>query len=141
LRTRRGRRNETRRNEARLIIEVIHESQMDVSADMSGAPQQAQCCIGGMMRELTSADLDRLRRSNRRLLVGMLVTVGLITLWLLLLVAGIVTPPVIFGPLLGLAVGALLVVPQRRLLRKLGVSTAEAREILELDRKNRKSAD
>jgi hypothetical protein len=91
------------------------------------------------VRELTSPDLDRLRRSNRRLLTAVLVTIGLVVLWVVLIVIE-VAPPIFFGgPVLGICIGVLLVVPQRRLLRELGISPAEARQILESEKEDRTS--
>ncbi|MDI1463991.1 hypothetical protein QEZ54_23680 [Catellatospora sp. KI3] len=91
------------------------------------------------MRELSPVDLDRLIQSNRRLKLAALIVIVII----LGLAAALVAAGLDFrvGPLLGVGIGALLIIPHRRLLTELGLSQAEAKEILAAERKRRRAAN
>ncbi|KUL28768.1 hypothetical protein ADL15_30970 [Actinoplanes awajinensis subsp. mycoplanecinus] len=81
--------------------------------------------------------MDRLVRSNRRLKISMLVTIAVVLLLLVVLIATDTDFPVGLGAPIGLALGALLLIPQRRLLSELNLTAAEGRAILEAERLRR----
>ena len=87
------------------------------------------------MRTLTPQEMDRLVRSNRNLKISALVALAVIIP--LMVVTGMagVSPGV--GGVVGILVGLLLLLPQRRLLGELGLSAPEAKEILRRARAER----
>ncbi|GIG61699.1 hypothetical protein Lfu02_60710 [Longispora fulva] len=89
------------------------------------------------MREISEEDLRRLRESNRRLKISLLATLAVVIAGVVLLVAADVSFPLGGGGFIGICIGLLLLIPQRRLLRELGLTNTEARAILEADRERR----
>ena len=89
------------------------------------------------MSSLTPGELDRLVRSQRNLNISALVAVAvLIAVIVALAAAGVSVAP---GALVGVAIGALLSIPHRRVLNELGLSRQDARAILSAEKKRRKS--
>ncbi|MEV4413612.1 hypothetical protein [Catellatospora sp. NPDC049609] len=85
------------------------------------------------MRQLSKVDVDRLRRSHRNLWISLVLSIPVIlVLSVLIIMAGFNFP--LLGPLLGVGVGWLLLIPQRRLLDELGLTRQEAKEILKASR-------
>jgi hypothetical protein len=86
-----------------------------------------------MVRTLPQHDLDRLIRSNRNLKISLVVALLLVVP----LVVGLVAAgaPVLSGPILGVGIGLLVLIPQRRLLKELGLTSEEAKRILAAARK------
>lgn len=89
------------------------------------------------MRVLNPSELERLIRSHRRLKISLLLTLPLLVGLLVLLVVADTSFPSGLGVPLGVVIGGLLVLPQRRLLRQLGITRLEARAILEAERERR----
>lgn len=88
------------------------------------------------MRELNAEELDRLVRSNRQLLISLVVTVCVIAGVAVVLVLNDLDF-VIRGVGLGVLVGLLLAIPNRRVVRELGLTTAEARAVLQAEKERR----
>src|SRR5690349_6952021 len=90
---------------------------------------------GVAVRTLTPQEMDRLVRSNRNLKISTLVALAVILP--LIVVSGLagVSPGV--GGVVGVLIGLLLLLPQRRLLSELGLSAPEAKEILRRAREER----
>ncbi|RSM48401.1 hypothetical protein DMB66_46340 [Actinoplanes sp. ATCC 53533] len=89
------------------------------------------------MSSLTPSELDRLVSSQRKLNISALVAVVvLVAIVVAMASAGVSFVP---GALVGVAIGALLSVPHRRLLNELGLSRQDARAILSAEKKRRKS--
>ncbi|GHJ43842.1 hypothetical protein Cs7R123_11840 [Catellatospora sp. TT07R-123] len=90
------------------------------------------------MRDLSPADLDRLVKSGRRLKLSALFVV----LLMFVLVGVLVAVGIDFrcGAGLGVLIGLLLLIPHRNLLAELGLTNAEAKEILAAERKRRRAA-
>lgn len=87
------------------------------------------------MSRLTPDELHRLVRSQRRLIVSAVVaTIGAVALLVLLIPAGV---PPLLGAAVGAGIGALVLVPHRRVLSDLGLSRADARSILEQEKERR----
>lgn len=85
------------------------------------------------MRTLSQTDLDRLRRSHRNLMISLVLSLPvIIVLSVAIIMAGIRFP--LLGPLLGVGIGWLLLIPQRRLLDELGLTSKEAKAILKANR-------
>ncbi|GHJ43843.1 hypothetical protein Cs7R123_11850 [Catellatospora sp. TT07R-123] len=80
------------------------------------------------MRKLNPHDLDRLVRSNRRLKLSLLITLAAIVLVAVVLIKNDIDARL--GAGVGVLIGLLLLMPQRRLLAELGLTGAEAKEIL-----------
>lgn len=89
------------------------------------------------MRELNAEELDRLVRSNRRLMISLTVTLAVIVGAVALLVLNDLDFVIRGGAGLGVLIGALLLIPHRRVVRDLGLTTAEARAVLRADREQR----
>jgi len=89
------------------------------------------------MRRLTDEELDRLVRSNRRLALGLTATVLLGVLAVVLIVATDVDFVVRGGVGLGAFIGALMVIPNRKVIADLGLTVDEAREILQAEKERR----
>ncbi len=85
------------------------------------------------MRTLSQTDIDRLRRSHRNLMISLVLSLPVIVvLSVAIIMAGISFP--LLGPLLGVGIGWLLLIPQRRLLDELGLTSKEAKAILKANR-------
>ncbi|MFI7602446.1 hypothetical protein [Actinoplanes sp. NPDC049681] len=88
-----------------------------------------------MARALRRNELDRLIRSHRNLKISAVATLVLIVpVIVALAVAGV---PVVAGPVVGVGIGMLLLIPQRRLLKELGLTNEEAKQILAAERVRR----
>jgi hypothetical protein len=86
---------------------------------------------------LTPGEVDRLVRSQRNLNIsGLVAVVVLVAIIVAMVSAGVSFVP---GALVGVAIGALLSIPHRRLLSELGLSRQDARAILSAEKKRRKS--
>jgi hypothetical protein len=86
---------------------------------------------------LTPGEVDRLVRSQRNLNIsGLVAVVVLVAIIVAMASAGVSFVP---GALVGVAIGALLSIPHRRLLSELGLSRRDARAILSAEKKRRKS--
>jgi hypothetical protein len=93
------------------------------------------------MREVSAADRDRLVESNRRLVRNLVIALA-VTIAVVIAI-GLVFEGVtlaLLGPALGLLIGYLLVLPQRRLVRELGLAPDEARQIIGQERARRREA-
>jgi hypothetical protein len=88
-----------------------------------------------IVRRLRQNELDRLVRSHRNLKISALVTLLLVVPVIVGLIA--VGVPVLVGPVVGVGIGMLLLVPQRRLLNELGLTNVEAKQILQEERDRR----
>jgi hypothetical protein len=88
-----------------------------------------------IVRTLRQNELDRLVRSHRNLKISALVTLLLVVPVIVGLIA--VGGPVLLGPVVGVGIGMLLLVPQRRLLTELGLTNVEAKQILQEERDRR----
>ena len=77
-----------------------------------------------VMDELTAEQLDRLVRSNRRLMISLLVTVGVIIAVVAVLVANDMDFAIRGGGSLGVLIGLVLLIPHRRVLSQLGLTNA-----------------
>ncbi|MFC4071771.1 hypothetical protein [Actinoplanes subglobosus] len=89
------------------------------------------------MPELSPENRERLVRSQRQLtILAVLAIIVLVAIVVALSAAGASVLP---GALVGVAVGALLSIPHRRLLTELGLTKQEARAILIEERKRRKA--
>ena len=94
------------------------------------------------MRELSPEDLARLMRSSRNLMISLVAVVVLLVAGLVILIRTDTDFPVgVLGPLLGIGIGTLMLVPQRALLRELGLTPPEARAIVEAEKARRRPAD
>jgi hypothetical protein len=89
------------------------------------------------MRQLNAEGLDRLVRSNRRLMLGLTVTVCLLILLVVVLVIADLDFAIPGGAGLGVLIGMLLVIPNRRVVRDLGLTVDEARAILQAEKERR----
>ncbi|MER5326156.1 hypothetical protein [Streptosporangium roseum] len=89
------------------------------------------------MRNLSPDELERLIRSHRRLKVSLLVTITVIIAGLVLMVLFDVPFPSGLGVGIGVGIGLLLLIPQRRLLNKLGLTNVEAKAIIGAERERR----
>ncbi|PRY37431.1 hypothetical protein [Umezawaea tangerina] len=89
------------------------------------------------MRELSAEELGRLVGSNRRLKIAMVVTVGLVVAAVVLLVVNDVDFVIRGGAGLGALIGLLLLIPNRKVVRELGLTPAEARAVLLAERERR----
>ncbi|MGY0232053.1 hypothetical protein [Longispora urticae] len=89
------------------------------------------------MRTLSQYDRHRLIQSHQRLKISLLVTLPVIIVVFVLLVASGVSFPLPLGGAIGVGIGLLLLVPQRRLVAELGLSNTEAKAIItaELERR------
>ncbi|MEV4640408.1 hypothetical protein AB0J80_23995 [Actinoplanes sp. NPDC049548] len=87
-----------------------------------------------MVRKLRQQDLDRLIRSHRNLRLSLVVAL-LVVIPLFLGLAAAGAPAVLLSPVAGVAIGFLLLMPQRRLLKELGLTNVEAKQILAEARK------
>ena len=86
-----------------------------------------------MKKKLSQRDRDRVVASNRKLLISLLVTLAVIAVVLVVLIIAVpsIGGVAVFGmTALGLLIGFALVVPQRSLLRELGITTEEAKAII-----------
>jgi hypothetical protein len=86
---------------------------------------------------LTPAQLDRLVRSQRNLNISAAVAIAVIVAVIVALAAA--GASFLPGALVGVAIGALLSIPHRRVLNELGLSRQDARTILIAEKKRRKS--
>ncbi|MEV6522446.1 hypothetical protein AB0M43_10925 [Longispora sp. NPDC051575] len=89
------------------------------------------------MRTLSQHDLHRLLRSHRRLKVSLLVTLAVIIAGLVLLIVSDASFPIPLGGVIGVCIGLVLLIPQRRLLAELGLTNVEAKEIITAERERR----
>ncbi len=90
------------------------------------------------MRTLSPKDLDRLVRTHRNLKISALVTVLVMFGVMFLLIAAELSFSPACGIAVGVGLGALLLVPQQRLLAELGIDKDEAKAILQAERKRRR---
>lgn len=88
------------------------------------------------MREVNAEELDRLVRSNGQLMISLVVTLCVIVGAVVVLVLNDVDFA-IRGVGLGVLVGGLLLIPNRRVVRELGLTTAEARDVLQAEKERR----
>ncbi|BCY08182.1 hypothetical protein [Actinoplanes sp. L3-i22] len=89
------------------------------------------------MRELKRLEMERLWESTRRLRISLLVTLAAVVVLLVLLIVGDVGLPVFFGAPIGVGIGLLLTIPNRKVVAELGLTPAEARVIVEAERLRR----
>lgn len=89
------------------------------------------------VRDLTPDELERLVRTNRQQRISLLVTVSVLVALLVLLIVNDIDFPAGLGGPLGIGIGLLLLIPQRRVLSELGLSAAEGRAILQAERLRR----
>jgi hypothetical protein len=89
------------------------------------------------MRQLNAEGLGRLVRSNRRLMLGLSATVCLLVLLVVVLVMADVDFAIPGGVGLGVLIGMLLVIPNRRVVRDLGLTVDEARAVLQTEKERR----
>jgi hypothetical protein len=87
------------------------------------------------MRSLSQEELDRLVRSDRNLKISLAVTLAVLVALLVLLIVNDI--PLVLGGGLGMLIGLVLLIPQRRLLGELGLSRDDARAILRQRREER----
>lgn len=90
---------------------------------------------GVAVRTLTPEEMDRLVRSNRNLKISALVALAAIIPLMAATGAAGVSPGL--GGVVGILIGLLLLIPQRRLLSELGLTAPEAKEILRRAREER----
>ncbi|MEU4164852.1 hypothetical protein [Actinoplanes sp. NPDC026670] len=89
------------------------------------------------MSDLSPEDRDRLMRSQRQLNIWALIAIiVLVAIVVALAAAGASVVP---GALVGVAVGAILSIPHRRLLNELRLTKQEARQIIIAEKKRRKA--
>ncbi|GGN32655.1 peptidoglycan/LPS O-acetylase OafA/YrhL [Actinoplanes campanulatus] len=86
------------------------------------------------MRDLNADELDRLKRSNHQLRLSAVAVVVLMGAVLAVAIASGATQLASFGGPLGVAVGAVLLVPHRRMLTELGLTPAEGKAALRQER-------
>ena len=87
------------------------------------------------MSSLTPEELDRLVRSQRRLIVSAVAAaIAACALFVLLVPVGM---PVPLGAAIGAGIGALVLLPHRRVLNDLGLSRLDANVILALEKERR----
>ncbi|MBB2909531.1 drug/metabolite transporter (DMT)-like permease [Streptosporangium becharense] len=89
------------------------------------------------MRGLSPNELERLLRSHRRLRTSMLVTIAVIIVVVVLLARADVPLPSGLGVGAGVGIGLLLLIPQRRLLNELGLTSTQAKAIIAAERERR----
>ncbi|GAA3109984.1 hypothetical protein [Streptosporangium carneum] len=89
------------------------------------------------MRNLSPDELERLIRANHRLKLSLMVTIAVIIAAVVLMMPTDMPFPVGIGAALGMGIGSLLLIPQRRLLNELGLTNVEARAIIEAEREKR----
>jgi len=89
------------------------------------------------MRSLSPDELERLIRSHRRQKISLLVTIAVIIVLFVPMALSDVPFPSGLGAGVGVGIGLLLLIPQRRLLKELGITNVEAQAILEAERERR----
>jgi hypothetical protein len=89
------------------------------------------------MRSLSPKELERLMGSHRRLRASLLITIAVIIAVVVLMALADVGFPSAFGVGIGVGIGSLLLLPQRRVLNELGLTSVEAKAIIQAERERR----